>query len=685
MEVKNYFATDSQGNVLGSAQVYLYLAGTTTLATGLQNISGAALANPFTSQSNGLVQFKAPDADYDLRVVKPGREFTIRIQCFDGVAFFRDLVGSPNDPNKGLALIPYKLNAIGAAVRNAYDKIQETRTFDDFKLDSDGDDWYPAIQRAFDWAQSALIGSTSGIRFRVIARTYRMSQRAKCNVAQAGMSTGTGGIQLVIDGEGDGVTNFVAMPGNADGCIWLTSDRNTECYRVGNLAFLSDLDEDAATNNGIALQIDSSLTRGGPGYGDHPRWSVEIHNVYIGGFGTTAGNLARRGNWKKGIYVANKWYAKFNNVRCLARYSGVLGARTACDYAIHLYNCYSPDFDGIYIHGNWDHGVYLEDILNNPGFEDFRFVNTFFVGPNKGLTIDHSFTNTSTFRLNEPGGAISVIHLNCRQYGLKIKNHRQVMIDGVYGYAPDEAGAQGELLPSVIVLDGASDIRIKAQILEPGFYNSNTNASVGVKIENDSEAITLDLQLGAGGIGLLNNSTSPNKTIVADLKLLTSRRNSAWVAPLVPVVDNAGGVLSTSNNMGAAQDRVTLANSKSFTTSYPVAHRVMSELVGQLFGGAYEIAGKNSAGTTVNQMIMRAGFVDAPGSTAGYENTRVGMFIMSAGTVAEALRLQRPSVNNDSFGYLSFLDDAGAVIIQRVKRGAANSGGTGRRALLVDN
>lgn len=87
MEVKNYFATDTQGNVLGSAQVYLYLAGTTTLATGLQNISGAALANPFTSQSNGLVQFKATDGDYDLRVVKPGREFTIRIQCFDGVVF----------------------------------------------------------------------------------------------------------------------------------------------------------------------------------------------------------------------------------------------------------------------------------------------------------------------------------------------------------------------------------------------------------------------------------------------------------------------------------------------------------------------------------------------------------------------------------------------------------------------
>lgn len=95
MEVKNYFATDTQGNVLGSAQVYLYLAGTTTLATGLQNISGAALGNPFTSDANGLVQFKAPDNDYDLRVVKPGREFTIRIQCFDGVAFLSGVTELP--------------------------------------------------------------------------------------------------------------------------------------------------------------------------------------------------------------------------------------------------------------------------------------------------------------------------------------------------------------------------------------------------------------------------------------------------------------------------------------------------------------------------------------------------------------------------------------------------------------
>lgn len=111
MEVKNYFATDTQGNVLGSAQVYLYLAGTTTLATGLQNISGAALGNPFTSDANGLVQFKAPDNNYDLRVVKPGREFTIRIQCFDGIAFAATVSEMLNAEN-----ISYKDTNVGAAL-----------------------------------------------------------------------------------------------------------------------------------------------------------------------------------------------------------------------------------------------------------------------------------------------------------------------------------------------------------------------------------------------------------------------------------------------------------------------------------------------------------------------------------------------------------------------------------------
>lgn len=87
METKNYFSTDAAGNIIPGAQVYVNLPGTSSPAPGITNINGAPLANPFTAASSGLVQFKAPDGEYDLRVVGGGREFTIRIQCFDGVAF----------------------------------------------------------------------------------------------------------------------------------------------------------------------------------------------------------------------------------------------------------------------------------------------------------------------------------------------------------------------------------------------------------------------------------------------------------------------------------------------------------------------------------------------------------------------------------------------------------------------
>lgn len=91
METKNYFSTDAAGNILPSATCYVYEAGTLDLASGVTSINGAPLSNPFTAQPSGLVQFKAPDGEYDLRVVKSGRDFSIRIQCFDGVEFKESL------------------------------------------------------------------------------------------------------------------------------------------------------------------------------------------------------------------------------------------------------------------------------------------------------------------------------------------------------------------------------------------------------------------------------------------------------------------------------------------------------------------------------------------------------------------------------------------------------------------
>lgn len=172
MEVKNYFATDTQGNVLGSAQVYLYLAGTTTLATGLQNISGAALANPFTSQSNGLVQFKAPDADYDLRVVKPGREFTIRIQCFDGIAFSVQATDEPGPGKIVRSMNNGKLD-LGWLPAGLVSNLSDFISIKDLGVTGDGSNENAKIQDALDFAAGKVLQLESGKIYGYTSLTIR--------------------------------------------------------------------------------------------------------------------------------------------------------------------------------------------------------------------------------------------------------------------------------------------------------------------------------------------------------------------------------------------------------------------------------------------------------------------------------------------------------------------------------
>lgn len=83
MELKNFFAQDDQGNVLANALCFLYTRGTETLATGLQDATGQMLANPFSADGVGLIQFAAPNGHYDLRVVKDNRDYRIRIKLAD--------------------------------------------------------------------------------------------------------------------------------------------------------------------------------------------------------------------------------------------------------------------------------------------------------------------------------------------------------------------------------------------------------------------------------------------------------------------------------------------------------------------------------------------------------------------------------------------------------------------------
>lgn len=84
MELKTYFAQDRTGNLIPSAIVSIYLTGTTTLASGLTNVSGAPIGNPFTADSDGKIQFRAPDGIYDMQVALGSTTgVKVTFQCVD--------------------------------------------------------------------------------------------------------------------------------------------------------------------------------------------------------------------------------------------------------------------------------------------------------------------------------------------------------------------------------------------------------------------------------------------------------------------------------------------------------------------------------------------------------------------------------------------------------------------------
>ena len=83
MELMNFFAQDDQGNKLPGATCYLYERGTENLVSDLKKANGAPQTNPFNTDSNGLIQYAAPNGLYELRVVQGARDFRLSVQSND--------------------------------------------------------------------------------------------------------------------------------------------------------------------------------------------------------------------------------------------------------------------------------------------------------------------------------------------------------------------------------------------------------------------------------------------------------------------------------------------------------------------------------------------------------------------------------------------------------------------------
>lgn len=84
MELKTYFAQDRNGNIIPSASVSIFLTGTSTLISGMKDVSGESLPNPFNADADGKIQFYAPDGIYDMQVsLGSTTGVKVTFQCLD--------------------------------------------------------------------------------------------------------------------------------------------------------------------------------------------------------------------------------------------------------------------------------------------------------------------------------------------------------------------------------------------------------------------------------------------------------------------------------------------------------------------------------------------------------------------------------------------------------------------------
>lgn len=300
MQLKTYFAQDASGNIIPNAQVFVYLAGTTTLASGIVDQDGAPLTNPFNADSSAAVVFAAPDGEYDVKCSGASRTVTIRAQLFDGGAFKAALAASGGsalvgaDDGAGGSLwttvagfIAFLLSSLGSSVigflqsgagavwRSIQDMLRERLSITQFgAVAAAGVDNTTAIQNAINEALAsgkALHVPAASVPFEhgELSVPYDPTKRLRI-VGDHGISyfsnaktsalkfTGTSGYAITVQGR----------PGGSGG----PNQGSPVSFELGRVAFIGNASCDGALR----------IARG---------WFAKIENNAFFGFSKTTGGV----------------------------------------------------------------------------------------------------------------------------------------------------------------------------------------------------------------------------------------------------------------------------------------------------------------------------------------------------------------------------------------------------------
>lgn len=586
-----------------------------------------------------------------------------------------------------------------------------------FGATGDGvDDDSPAIQGCFDLAATLLSGDWwTGIKVYAPTGLYRMMSQAVCDIDNRPLA-GTPGISLVGDGQQN--TYFLADESNQDGLIKLTSNFNTEVWRIYSLGFLSPLEASATVNNGIALEVNSTLGPETQGFGSHRRRSVQIEDVFVGGYGPRVRHIAFGGNFEMGIHIRNKWWPYLTNVHVIGDsprnvYDNFLPPQpdpsdvpddsailkyspSGRTHAIHFKDCYSPILTEIYVQGHWSHGVFLEgrDEGANPNdYEDFRLADSFLVGQDIGMSVWHADDlegGVHYDRLHEPGGSISNCHINSNTTGVWLRLHRQVVLDGLYCYVPRGRGRPNFAgLPSSILLDSADEVTIiGCEFLEPGFYFDDDNAACAIRAVGLVTANVVGCTFAAGGVGIHTEGDGTGNIAVSSSQFVGATVDGVW-ATFVPQVDRAG-ILAEQyvERIGAGDPGAQHVVRSSAIGTHATVRAVLANARGDYGSvhdavlGDWRVTGRNTGGTDVPATVIRSRFLD---NADGGERSGLEFFVQTGATDPVQVGGFAGTDSDGETNLLLGVTVDGSMSVQRVEVGEADSAGTGFRTLRIAN
>lgn len=371
---------------------------------------------------------------------------------------------------------------------------------------------------------------------------YLLNSQVHANLPNEALCNG-----IVLYGDGPYVSKITQAKANTAGAIKVTVNGNQETVSIRNLSIHSLLSkkDDPGMDNGIALHILSSLDQASDNFGSRESFSTILENIFIEGDAINSGMQGGRGVWKTCLRMENIWYPTIRGIN-LVNWNSVAGSK-----GIWLTDCYDPRIIDSYVRGGAERGILIDTdrASGKPSFEGGMLINTNIVGALDGLVVNHS---TAAPPLYEVGFHVIGGHYNCQRHSLRFNYHRQINIVGGYFYLRREEAADGDLTPSAIYMERASDGQITGcQFLEPGYYSNDSNASVGVKIGTDSSGINIDsCVFNTGGIGVRSTATGINRLGSSNIYSL-GQRTGVW-APFKPVVDTTGALMNGSPSTGWA-------------------------------------------------------------------------------------------------------------------------------------